>query len=131
MVHEIAKRGVESGIASPPKDHNSCIGMGASALGVQLRFPYTLRRWISRFRPGERPACAGKVRRPGFVIVKLTNEETEAWEKAGPLGPSDRPRGDSAPCPAFTPPELGAKQRFDRASSNAHIAPLLLMSTQN
>ncbi|WP_431819690.1 hypothetical protein [Burkholderia sp. F1] len=39
VLHEIAKRGVESGIASPPKDHNSRIGMGASAVSVQLRFP--------------------------------------------------------------------------------------------
>ncbi|WP_157642336.1 hypothetical protein [Burkholderia ubonensis] len=41
VVHETAKRGVESDIASPPKDHDSCIGMGASTLSVQLRFPHT------------------------------------------------------------------------------------------
>ncbi|WP_157651477.1 hypothetical protein [Burkholderia ubonensis] len=40
VVHEIAKRGVELSIASSPEDHNSCLGMGASTLGVQLRFPH-------------------------------------------------------------------------------------------
>ncbi|MGZ2744497.1 hypothetical protein [Burkholderia stagnalis] len=40
VAHEMAKRGVEFGIASVQKDHDGCIGMGTSALGVQPRFSH-------------------------------------------------------------------------------------------